>query len=166
MTEEFCSLSVEELQRLRVKVERLLEQFDQDWAIFEKSYVQELMTIEADARKTVIEAIFICKQMCEFEHEQRRKGKIFFSQSDDYNNLRSKLLVEISQINAVANLIGQGRDDLDVSVLIAADEIIRTVSSSQSSAVRQLADKILRSFNKIRQLFQERYAANVEVVDP
>jgi hypothetical protein len=28
MTEDFCSLSVEELQRLRVKVERLLEQFD------------------------------------------------------------------------------------------------------------------------------------------
>lgn len=39
MTEEFCSLSVEELQKMRLKVERLLEQFDQDWAIFEKSYV-------------------------------------------------------------------------------------------------------------------------------
>jgi len=37
------------------------------------------MTIEADARKTVIEAIFICKQLCTFENEQRRKGKIFFS---------------------------------------------------------------------------------------
>lgn len=46
---------------MRLKVERLLEQFDQDWAIFEKSYVQELMTIEADARKSVIDAILICK---------------------------------------------------------------------------------------------------------
>lgn len=64
------------------------------------------MTIEADARKTVIEAIFICKQLCTFENEQRRKGKIFFSQLDEYNSLRSKLLAEISQINAVANLVG------------------------------------------------------------
>lgn len=130
MTEEFCSLSVEELQKMRLKVERLLEQFDQDWAIFEKSYVQELMTIEADARRTVIEAIFICKQIVSFENEQRRKGKIFFSQSDEYNSLRSKLLAEISQINTVANVIGQGRDDLDISVLIAADEVNRTVSAS------------------------------------
>jgi hypothetical protein len=50
--------------------------------------------------------------------------------------LRSKLLAEISQINTVANVIGQGRDDLDISVLIAADEVNRTVSASQSFAVR------------------------------
>jgi len=42
----------------------------------------------------------------------------------------------VSQINAVANVIGQGRDDLDISVLLAADEVNRTVSASQSSAVR------------------------------
>ncbi len=88
------------------------------------------MTIEADARRTVIEAIFICKQISSYENEQRRKGKIFFSQSDEYNCLRSKLLAEISQINTVANVIGQGRDDLDISVLIAADEVNRTVSAS------------------------------------
>jgi hypothetical protein len=76
------------------------------------------------------------------------------------------LLAEISQINTVANVIGQGRDDLDISVLIAADEVNRTVSTSQSSAVRQLSEKILKSFNKLRVLFLDRYAQNVEVVDP
>jgi hypothetical protein len=72
----------------------------------------------------------------------------------------------VSQINAVANVIGQGRDDLDISVLLAADEVNRTVSTSQSSAVRQLSDKIIKSFNNLRRLFIDRYAVNVEVVDP
>ena len=76
------------------------------------------------------------------------------------------MLAEISQINTVANVIGQGRDDLDISVLIAADEVNRTVSASQSSAVRQLSEKILKSFSKLRVLFLDRYAQNVEVVDP
>jgi hypothetical protein len=57
MTEEYCPLSVEELQKQRFKVECVLDQFDQDWAVFEKSYVFELMAIEADARKTVVTSI-------------------------------------------------------------------------------------------------------------
>lgn len=89
-----------------------------------------------------------------------------FNQSDEYNVLRTRLLHEVSQINAVANVIGQGRDDLDISVLLAADEVNRTVSTSQSSAVRQLSDKIIKSFNNLRRLFIDRYAVNVEVVDP
>jgi hypothetical protein len=40
------------------------------------------------------------------------------------------LCQQISQINSVANVIGQGRDDLDVSVLVAADEVSRKVSTS------------------------------------
>ena len=111
------------------------------------------MTIEADARRNVIDAIFICKQLFAYEFEQKRKGKIVFNQSDEYNELRTKLLHEVSQINAVANVIGQGRDDLDISVLLAADEVNRTVSASQSSAVRQLSDKIVKSYNNLRKLF-------------
>jgi hypothetical protein len=61
MTDEFCSISQEELHKARCRLENKLENFDQDWAIFEKSYVQELMSIEADARMNVIEAISICK---------------------------------------------------------------------------------------------------------
>ena len=59
MSPEFCHLSPEELLRHRTKVERLLEQFDQDWSIYEKTYVTELMAIEADARRHVTEAIRI-----------------------------------------------------------------------------------------------------------
>ena len=57
MTPEFCTLSPEDLLKHRTKVERLLEQFDQDWSIYERAYVTELMAIEADARRHVTEAI-------------------------------------------------------------------------------------------------------------
>jgi hypothetical protein len=105
-TEEFCSLSIDDLQKLRSKVEQLLEQFDQDWSIYEKGYVTELMNIEADARRFVIEAITLCEEMSSFETEQRRKGKVFFTQMEEYNKLRNKFLRQISQINSVANYIG------------------------------------------------------------
>jgi len=54
---------------MRFRLERKLEQFDLDWSIFEKSYVQELMNIETDARQNVIEAIAICKNLQVYETE-------------------------------------------------------------------------------------------------
>jgi len=60
MTDVFCSLTPIELQKMRTKVEHLLEAFDQDWTIFEKSYVTELMEIESDARRFVVDAIGVC----------------------------------------------------------------------------------------------------------
>jgi hypothetical protein len=52
------------------------------------------------------------------------------------------LCAEVSQINSVSNVLGQGRDDLDASVLIAADEVSRKISASQSTAIRLLCDRI------------------------
>ena len=160
-------MAPEELLRHRTKVERLLEQFDQDWSIYERAYVTELMAIEADARRHVTEAIRIVQQMCGYESEQRLRGRILNTATDEeYNSLRNKFLHQICEINQVANSIGQGRDDLDASVLVVADDVSRKVSASQSVAVRQLCTHIQRSFNNLKNLFVERYAENVEVVDP
>ena len=105
--------------------------------------------------------------MCGYESEQRLRGRILNTATDEeYNSLRNKFLHQICEINQVANSIGQGRDDLDVSVLVVADDVSRKVSSSQSVAVRQLCTHIQRSFNNLKNLFVERYAENVEVVDP
>jgi len=131
MSPEFCQLSPEELLRHRTKVERLLEQFDQDWSIYEKAYVTELMAIEADARKLVIECISIVQQMKAYESEQRLRGRILNTSADEeYNNLRNKFLRHVCEINKVANSIGQGREDMDLSVLMIADEVSRKVSAS------------------------------------
>ena len=85
MSEEYCSISKEDLLKMRNRLERKLEQFDFDWSIFEKSYVQELMNIESDARKNVAEAIKICKNLQTYEADQKRKGKIFYTANEDYN---------------------------------------------------------------------------------
>ena len=88
------------------------------------------MTIESDARFYVTEAIRICEELVIYEKEQKRKGNFLFTSSDEYNTLRNKLLYQLSKINSVANYIGQGRDDLDLSVLIVAEEVGRTVSAN------------------------------------
>ena len=91
----------------------------------------ELMAIEADARRNVTEAISIVHQMCGYESEQRLRGRILNTSTDEeYNVFRSQFLREICEINIVANSIGQGRDDLNVSVLIVADEVSRKVSAN------------------------------------
>ena len=88
------------------------------------------MAIEADARYFVTEALRICGELLSYEREQKRKGKFLFTSTDEYNALRNKLLYQLSKINSVANYIGQGRDDLDLSVLIVAEEVGRTVSAN------------------------------------
>jgi hypothetical protein len=67
---------------------------------------------------------------------------VLYTQDEDYNQLRNKLLRQINEINQVANSIGQGRNDLDVSVLVIADETGRKITISQSQAVRQLCTYI------------------------
>ncbi len=88
-----------------------LEDFDQNWVTYEQLYVIELMLIESDARRFITEAIEIEKEITSAEVRERAKGKIMVECSD-YNNNRSKLIVIINKINAVANPEGKGRDDL------------------------------------------------------
>ena len=89
------------------------------------------MSIEADARRHVTEAIRIVQQMRGYESEQKLRGRILNTSTDEeYNSLRNKFLRQICEINQVANSIGQGRDDLDVSVLIVADEVSRKISAN------------------------------------
>ena len=73
---------------------------------------------------------------------------------------------EINEINQVANHIGQGRNDLDISVLVVADEVGRKISANQSVAIRMLCAHITKSFQNLKNLFIDRYSENVEVVDP
>ena len=67
---------------------------------------------------------------------------MFFTQSDEFNQLREKFLRSINAINQVANTIGQGRDDLDAAVLVVADDIGRKVTANQSAAARKLCQHI------------------------
>lgn len=60
---------------------------------------------------------------------------------------------------------GKGREDLNYDILLAAESIIRRISSTQSRSVRYIAEKIKSSFNDFRQLMKK-YDENIEIVDP
>jgi glutaredoxin-related protein len=159
--EENPHASVDEIKE---DIRANLEAFDKYWVTFEQLYVFELMLIEADARRYITNAVEIEKDLIAMELKERTKGKIFLD-SEEYNNARKKLVKVIGQINSVANPEGTGRDDLGIEILIKSEHLIRTVSTTQSKAVRCLAEKIKKTFKDLRVLFKK-YQQNIEVVDP
>jgi len=58
-----------------------------------------------------------------------------------------------------------GRDDLGNEILLAAEGIYRRISPIQSKAVRNLAEKIKKTFLDFKNLLRK-YEQNIEVVDP
>ena len=85
--------------------------------------------------------------------------------SEEYNKMRHKLVLLISEINRVANTEGKGRDDLSLDILIEAEGIMRRISSNQCKSVRFIAERIKQSFMSIRLLLRK-YEENIEIVDP
>lgn len=70
-------------------------------------YVLELMEIEIQARRLILEAIEIEKELHSVEIRERLKGKILIN-SEDYMNKRRRLCTVIYQINQVSNYYGNG----------------------------------------------------------
>lgn len=72
---------------------------------------------------------------------------------------------KFSQINAVGNVEGKGRDDLGYEILLECERVLRRVTREQSKAVRKIGEKIKLSFEKLRELMRK-YDQNIEMVDP
>lgn len=143
--------------------ENLLE-FDASWSTFERLYVLELMSIEVQARSLIAKAIEAEKCLTSVEIREKMKGKILIN-CEDYLSTRAKLCEIISQINQIANYCGKGRDDLDHSILLETEGILRRITRDQSKAIRILGEKIRGSFANIRSLLRK-YDKNIEMVDP
>lgn len=162
LTQESMGLALEAIKQ---EVVMVLEENDGDWTHFERIYVNELMIIEKKARRLVSDAIILDKELQSIEIREKMRGKILLSNLDAYNSCRRKLSALVSEINSVANTEGTGRDDLDLSILLEAEGVIRRVSREQSRAVRLLAEQIRNSFMNIRLLLRK-YDENIEMVDP
>jgi len=122
------------------------------------------MRIEVDARKIIIKGISLDKQIQQSELSEKAKGHILVS-NKEYHDLRSKLVKLLAKLNSIANSEGKGRDNFTIDILIKAEEIMRTISSSQSQAMRRLGERIRKAFQNLRELFRK-YDDNIEVVDP
>lgn len=122
------------------------------------------MSIEVQARSLIAKAIEAEKCLTSVEIREKMKGKILIN-CEDYLSTRAKLCEIISQINQIANYCGKGRDDLDHSILLETEGILRRITRDQSKAIRILGEKIRGSFANIRSLLRK-YDKNIEMVDP
>jgi len=122
------------------------------------------MLIEKDARRYIVRAIEAEQAIRAYETRERVKGRVVLK-SSAYDQLRRTLVTIIGQLNSVANSIGKGRDDFVLEILLAAEDVSRTVSSHKSAAIRRLAENIKTTFAVLRSLFCK-YAGNLEAVDP
>ena len=100
------------------------------------------MIIEKDARRFITDSIKIEERLSTLEKEEQKRGRVLLC-SPEIEKLKTKLVKLMQKINSVANSNSEGftgRDDLDVTILRAAESIKRRVSAAQSKAVRSLAD--------------------------
>lgn len=73
------------------------------------------MSIEAEARKYITNAIEIEKNINTLETQEKARGRILLD-SPEYDKLRTLLTNQIATINSVANTDGKGRDDLGIEI--------------------------------------------------
>lgn len=112
-----------------------LRNFDVAWTTYEQYYVYELMVIETDSRRFIINAIKADEELLNFENNSNLRGEDLLNNSD-YNAKREELVSQLSQINSVCNMSGKGRDDLiDVAILRAAEEVPNDLLIGQAQSI-------------------------------
>mmetsp|Transcript_24684 Transcript_24684/g.38405 ORF Transcript_24684/g.38405 Transcript_24684/m.38405 type:complete len:314 (-) Transcript_24684:13-954(-) len=132
--------------------------------MYEQLYVYELMVIETDARRFIIESIKVEQELQDLEGscipiEKLRRDSV-------YNDKRKELVEKLSQINTVCNMEGKGRDDLiDIQILTEAEGLVDKLKPGQAPSMRVIAEKIQQSFHCFRILLNK-YRENIDAVDP
>jgi hypothetical protein len=85
------------------------------------------MAIESDARRFIVSAIKYEELISDLEKKTSLKsGHGQFSNArltKDLNEVRGQLIANLCKINAVANIVGKGRDDFSLKILLRAEEI-------------------------------------------
>ena len=105
----------------------MLIELDRQWALYEKSYVFELMVIEKDARRFVTLAI-----------QQEKALTALEKSGENADEIRKQLIQRMCEINPVVNIQGKGRDDFTMDVISRAEVLLS--NSSMPRAVRKLSE--------------------------
>ena len=153
-----------DINKILDNIKSCLIEFDLKWVRYEEKYINELIIIEEKARKLITEGIKIENEITNYENKSKVKGKLLINDKK-YNELRTKLILNILKINQIANINGKGRSDLSSEILFRAEKVLVTVSENQSKGMRNLALKIKNALYVIRQLFRK-FSKNIEGVDP
>ena len=161
------SLSESEFELINISLINCLEEFDSLWTQYEDSYVRELMVIEYQSRRFVMEAIQAEEALAKVEKVHKSSEHLFedVKQKTDLQMANQTFTRVIAKINSVANFEGHGRDDLGVEILMAAEDVLLRITQCESQNLRRLARRIIDSYQMLRELFKK-YNENIEIVDP
>jgi hypothetical protein len=107
----------------------MLKCFDEQWTLYERSYVFELMVIEKDARRFVTQAV---------QHEQQLTRVENGKAKGDVDDLRDLIIQRLCEINPVTNSQGKGREDFKLEVLLKAEEL--SIKPNSTGATKKVAD--------------------------
>ncbi|CAE7405156.1 panB, partial [Symbiodinium pilosum] len=152
------------------KMRALMARFDRTWVDFEKLYFEELFQIEAEARAPVVRAMQLEHKLRSLEDNDTPKLEVLVSSLRDRSptryNERFEVLKQLVQLTAglnnSANVVGRGRDDLNVEVLVAAaDRWALAMSREPSNQIetyhrevqRVLSSRVLQHFADLRKYF-------------
>jgi len=152
----------------RAELTKVLQALDAAWASFEERYISELVQIEAKARSLIVQAIEHERRLWELECQYENCWDL-----PVYKQVLRQMVDAITRLNSVANVNRKGRDDLQVDVLIEANETLRKCNAAGASqenadlmqAAKILSTDVVESFNAIRQYFRE-IESCLERVDP
>lgn len=161
------TLGDSEFELISLNLGTALEEFDQLWTRYEDKYVRELMIIESQSRRFISEGIAAEAVLAELELNNRKAGEFHEDPAakQRLNHAHLSFAKILAKVNSVANYEGHGRDDLGVEILHAANDALLKVTACESQNLRRLAEKILASYQNLRDLLRK-YRDNIEVVDP
>lgn len=155
----------------RTEMRTSLVTLDVAWAAFEKKYISELIAIEDQARKLIVQAVDCEKRLRDLEAKYGETEALLVR--SEYQAEQRRLVGSISYLNSVANFRRKGRDDLPADVLFDAVRTIQRCdlaekngqSTELSAAARTLCGDVVESFVAMR-LYLREIGKCLERVDP
>ncbi|KAL8455534.1 hypothetical protein Emag_000663 [Eimeria magna] len=153
----------------------VLVELDSKWAAFEEEYILELIQIERKARRYVMDVIFLENQLLYLDgavaslvSQGNANQTAHLRVWQQWQSCRRQYVKKVFRLNAVANYRRKGHSNLDLGVLEASENIIKTSESEPGhiySAVEHMAAECVTSFNDFRGHINE-LGQSPERVDP
>ncbi|KAL8427116.1 hypothetical protein Efla_001397 [Eimeria flavescens] len=153
----------------------VLVELDSKWAAFEEEYILELIQIERKARRYVMDVIFLENQLLYLDgavaslvSQGNANQTAHLRVWQQWQSCRRQYVKKVFRLNAVANYKRKGLSSLDLGVLEASENIIKTSESEPGhvySSVEHMAAECVTSFNDFRGHINE-LGQSPESVDP
>lgn len=122
----------------------VLVELDSKWAAFEEEYILELIQIERKARRYVMDVIFLENQLLYLDgavaslvSQGNANQTAHLHVWQQWQSCRRQYVKKVFKLNAVANYRRKGHANLDLGVLEASENIIKTSGQPRSCCAHE-----------------------------